>query len=505
MHSRIYSGTTIGLDGVCVEVEVDIADRGFPTVTIVGLPSKAVDESKERVRSALTNTSYDMPDSRVTINLAPADIPKEGACFDLPIAVGILASMGMIKKETLSNCMFVGELSLEGNVRGVSGVIALSLLAKKMKIQNLFIPSANAKEAALVDGITVYPIRHLYELVLHLNEEEALVAHADSGTLHVSDAHYEFDFSEIRGQYHAKRAFEIVAAGFHNIHIVGPPGAGKTMLSRALPSIISPMQKGEALEVIKIHSIAGVLDKNVQTLERPYRNPHHTISRIGLIGGGTKPSPGEVSLAHNGILFLDELPEFPRAVLESLRQPLEDGVVTISRAAGTLTFPSRFILVAASNPCPCGYLGHKKKSCRCTPSMILKYRKKLSGPLLDRIDLHVSVPPVEHVELLKSGASESSVLIRKRIERAVAHQQRRFANSRFSFNSQMRPSDIKRLCKIQNSAYEFLKQVVSRFSLSARSYFKLIKVAQTISDLEGKTEIDVASFSEGLQFRLHDE
>ena len=500
MLSKIYSGTTIGLEEVLIEVEVDVAGHGFPTVTIVGLPTKAVDESKERVRAALANNSFDMPDSRITINLAPADIPKEGASFDLPVAVGILASSGMIKTEELLYSLFTGELSLEGKVRGVPGAISLAHLAKKSHLRQFFVPIENVNEASLIDGIDIFPVTHLSDIILHLNKEKQIPSFVNKdGFKERYDA--EFDFKDVKGQEQAKRALEIAAAGFHNLHLTGPPGAGKTMLSRAFTSIVPPMEKKEMLEVLKIHSIAGFLIHASNIIQRPFRNPHHTTSRIGLIGGGSKPSPGEVSLAHNGVLFLDELPEFPRSVIESLRQPLEDGEVRISRAAGTLLFPSRFLLIAASNPCPCGYLGHPKRACRCMPGAIMGYKKKLSGPLLDRIDLHIMVPPVDKDRLIDGRESESSREVRLRVANARKKQITRFKELSISANGQMKPVDIKKLCSLETDAVELLKEAISRFSLSARSYFKIIKIAQTISDLNQESKITKNAVAEALQYR----
>lgn len=507
MLSIIFSAATLGLDGVLIKVEVDVADRGFPTFTIVGLPSKAIDESKERVRTAIKNSSFDMPETRLTINLAPADIPKEGSLFDLPIALGILVSSGAVDKTMLENSLFVGELSLDGRIRPVSGILPIVLLAKEKKIKNVFVPAENAYEAALVDNITVYPVSDLVHLILHLNNEHLIVQQPYSILYDdINDMRYDFDFSEVRGQEQAKRALEIASAGFHNLHMKGPPGTGKTLLARSFASILPVMNKNEMIEVTKIYSISTFF-KNTNTfvIRRPFRSPHHTTSRVGLIGGGTALTPGEISLAHRGILFLDELPEFPRSVLEALRQPLEDGVVTVSRAKGSLTFPARFLLLAASNPCPCGFLGHPKKSCACSPWQIVKYKKRVSGPLLDRIDIHIDVPPVDEHKLIGQERSESSKKIRVRVEEARARQQSRFASSKCKTNGEMSSSEVRSFCTLTDGATNLLKNAVSRLTLSARSYFKIIKVAQTIADLTHNNQIEDAFIAEALQYRVTEE
>ncbi len=506
MLAKIFSGTTIGLDGVLIEVEVDVAGKGFPTFTIVGLPNKAIDEAKDRVRTSINNSGFEMPDSRLTINLAPANIPKEGSSFDLPIAIGILTASGSVISNQFNKSLFIGELSLEGKIKRVQGIISLALMAKNKKIKNLFVPKENVKEAAIVKEITVYPVTSLIEVVLHLNGQKQINPYP-----HVSleeldqEQSYQDDFSEIRGQEQAKRALEIAAAGFHNIHLKGPPGAGKTMLSRAFPSIMPLMDRDEILEVSKIYSVLGKLSKSSFIIQRPFRSPHHTTSRIGLIGGGSKPKPGEISLAHRGVLFLDEFPEFPRSVLEALRQPLEDGIVTISRASGTLTFPARFLLVAASNPCPCGYLTHPKKRCKCMPGAILRYRKRLSGPMLDRIDLHIDVPPVEDDQLIIKYQGKKSSQIKNKVIKARKRQIKRLADLKIKTNGEMGTSEIRKYCHLTSEAINILKKAKLTLSLSARSYFKTIKVAQTIADLEEKDKIDSSCISESLQFRAVDD
>lgn len=504
MLARILSGTTIGLDGVVIEIEVDIANKGFPSFNLVGLPNKAIDESKDRVRTAIANAGFEMPDSRLTVNLAPADIPKEGSGFDLPIAIGILVAAGMIDSRSVKNCFFVGELSLEGTVRGVPGVLPLTLLARDKKIKTIYVPTENSIEASAVEGITVIPVFSLSELILHLNEQKIIQSTPPLTLEHfISQSIVEIDFEGIRGQETAKRALEIAAAGFHNIHLKGVPGAGKTLLSRAFPSIMPKLEREEILEISKIYSVVGLLQGKGFVTTRPFRTPHHTTSRIGLIGGGTHPMPGEISLAHRGVLFLDEFPEFPRSTLESLRQPIEDGKICISRAAGSISFPCRFLLIAASNPCPCGYLGHPTRKCSCSIYSIQQYRKRLSGPILDRIDIHVDVPPVEQDKLTSNEKAESSATVRERVSKARQKQVRRFKSH--LTNAEMSSSQIRTMCKMSDAANALLKTAITRLSLSARSYFKIIKIAQTISDLEDTEIIEGKHIAEALQYRPKEE
>lgn len=506
MLAKILSGTVVGLDGILIEVEVDVASKGFPSFTIVGLPDKAVAEAKERVRAAVTNCSCKVPDTRITINLAPADIPKIGSAFDLPIAVGILSASGVINNNLLSDSIFIGELSLKGNVRRVPGAISIALLAKSKKIKRIFLSRDNICEVALVDGIEAYPIDNIADLILHFNNRLAIQPYHQHNIIRLKkEEKYEYLFEDIKGQEMAKRGLEIAAAGFHNVLLKGPPGTGKTLLSRAFPSILPVMDREEILEVTKIYSISGLMqDKNYMTT-RPFRSPHHTTSRIGLVGGGSNPMPGEISLAHRGVLFLDEIPEFARSTLESLRQPLEDGFITISRASGTLVFPSRFLLLAASNPCPCGYLGHAKKQCHCLPGSVLRYRKRLSGPLLDRIDLNIDVPSVDEIKLTCEADAESSLSIRERVIKARLIQKERFINTNIFTNSEMSSAQIKKFCRLSPSAVELLKKAILKLSISARSYFKTIRIGQTIADLNNQDIIESSFIAEALQFRSPDE
>lgn len=505
MLSTIYSGAVRGIDGYTVEVEGTVSS-GLPAFEIVGLPDTAVKESKERVRGAIESLGFDFPLRRVTINLAPGNIKKEGPGFDLPIAIAILTASEQLRAENLEEYLFLGELSLGGELRPINGVLPMVMHASANGIRKIILPRANAKEAAILQNVEVYGASDLHDVICHLSALAPMEAETlDVEALFRQDMAYQYDFSDVKGQLEVKRALEIAAAGGHNSVMIGTPGSGKTMLAARIPSILPDMTPEEALEVTKIHSIAGLIPEGKSLVtQRPFRSPHHTVSTISLVGGGRIPRPGEVSLAHNGVLFLDELPEFRKDALEILRQPLEDRKVSISRVSATVTYPCNFMLVAAMNPCNCGYFGDPSRHCTCSEAQIQRYMGKISGPLLDRIDLHINVMPVKYAQLSDNTKAESSVSIRERVNRARKLQLQRYRSVGVTCNANLNSAQVKAFCPLDSESSALLEQAFQTLGLSARAYTRIIKVARTIADLEGAPNINVSHVAEAIQYRSLD-
>ncbi|MDY6853765.1 MAG: YifB family Mg chelatase-like AAA ATPase [Thermodesulfobacteriota bacterium] len=505
MLAKIISGAILGVNAYKVEVEVDIA-LGLPSFSTVGLPEGAVRESKERVRSAVKNSGFEFPSKKITVNLAPADIKKEGAAFDLPIAIGILAATGLVRDTKLSDYMILGELSLDGRIKPIKGSLPIAVATKEIGLKGMIIPRANVREAGVVKEIDVLAAETLADIVGFFNNTVSI----ESSSIDLEDIFkdkitYPVDFNEVKGQEYTKRALEIAASGGHNVIMIGPPGSGKTMLARRIPTVLPNMSFKEAIETTKIHSVMGLLNSDSTLIvTRPFRSPHHTISDAGLIGGGQIPKPGEVSLSHNGVLFLDELPEFKKNVLEVMRQPMEDGKVTISRAVTSLTYPAHIMLVAAMNPCPCGFYTDLRHECCCTIPQIQKYKAKISGPLLDRIDIHVEVPSLRYKDLSDERSGESSEIIKERVNHARNIQKERFQKKNIHCNAQMKPRHIKIYCQIGEESKRLLENAIDRLGLSARAYMRILKVSRTIADLEGEREITPYHISEAIQYRSLD-
>ncbi len=503
MFTRLHSTGVFGVDAYMVEVEADISNS-FPAFDIVGLPDTAVKESRDRVRSALKNSGFKFPTTKITVNLAPADIKKAGSMYDLPSLLSILNASGqLMAKCDLNECAFIGELSLDGELRHINGLLSMTIEAKRNGIKKFFVPSSDAYEASVVEGIEIYPIDNIKQLIAHLQNEKLITPAISPDITAISKT--TLDFADVKGQAAAKRALEIAAAGGHNVLMIGPPGSGKSMLAKRLPSILPSMTFDESIETTKIHSVAGALPKDIPLIiNRPFRAPHHTVSAAGLSGGGIVPRPGEVSMAHNGVLFLDEFPEFSRQAMEVLRSPIEDGQVTISRANGRLTYPCEFSLVAAMNPCPCGFIGHPRKSCICSQQAVKRYLGKISGPMLDRLDIHIEVPAVEYEELTGKRDGETSAEIKKRVEKARDIQNKRYKGTTITCNARLTSNLMQKYCKLDESANKILKNAFDTLGMSARSYDRILKIARTVADLDGKETIGATHIAQAIQFRSLD-
>jgi magnesium chelatase family protein len=506
MLAKLRSMSVVGIDAYEIGIEADISEM-LPSFTIVGLPDGAVRESRERVLSAIKNCGFEIPSRKITINMAPADMRKEGSAFDLPIAIGLLIASGQIEIKNASEYIIAGELSLDGTVKHVRGMLSMAICARELGFKGMIVPLDCASEAAVAEGVDIYPVSTLTEALDFLTGDKHIEPFVtDLDKLFDQAAHYAIDFRDVKGQEHIKRALLVSAAGGHNIIMIGPPGSGKTLIARRLPTILPDLSLDEALETTKIHSVAGLLDKNTPIVAtRPFRSPHHTISDAGLIGGGAYPRPGEVSLAHHGVLFLDELPEFTKNVLETMRQPLEDGKVTISRAATSLSFPARFMLAAAMNPCPCGFRTDSRHACTCRPDQVQKYMSRISGPLFDRIDIHVEVPALSYEELATKTPGEDSASMRQKVKAARTIQRARFEKEKTIFcNAHMESRHIRHFCALDDASQQLLKNAVEKLGLSARAYDRILKVARTIADLDAKENIGASHIAEGIQYRSLD-